>query len=294
MMNRENLQASLKRDLKPSTTDKLVCQSCTMVPVELKENDSCTLNSVDANPLLCLCSGGWALTRVTPQPALVGHSLEVTCLVRGKRPLSEVIFYRDGVEVMRNQGNNPKFFLSNVTIEDQGMYSCRASWVTNSQTHSVISVDTPGRVRGNFLPPNANIQIQLLQSANNVFFFQRFCPNQFWRLMSTKTRCPTGWSSFATTNTTFLLLPLHCTFISTRTITDWEQQHLRTSCRSDRLQAGTAVRSGFLRWTWSGGVSPKALDKCQVFRDSTAHHDLTNVKCYTGNKPSKAMLSLTQ
>lgn len=170
MMNRENLQASLKRDLKPSTTDKLVCQSCTMVPVELKENDSCTLNSVDANPLLCLCSGGWALTRVTPQPALVGHSLEVTCLVRGKRPLSEVIFYRDGVEVMRNQGNNPKFFLSNVTIEDQGMYSCRASWVTNSQTHSVISVDTPGRVRGNFLPPNANIQIQLLQSANNVFF----------------------------------------------------------------------------------------------------------------------------
>lgn len=124
-----------------------------MVPAKLKENDSTNLNSVDANWLLCLCAGGWALTRVRPQPALVGHSLEVTCLVRGKRPLSEVIFYRDGVEVMRNQGNNPKFSLSNLTLEDQGMYSCRASWDVNRQTHSVISAGTLGRVRGEFPPP---------------------------------------------------------------------------------------------------------------------------------------------
>lgn len=72
--------------------------------------------------------------------------------MRGKRPVSEVIFYRDGVEVMRNQGNNPKFFLSNLTLEDQGMYSCRASWHVKSQTHSVISVDTLVRVRGEFPP----------------------------------------------------------------------------------------------------------------------------------------------
>lgn len=179
VMNCEDLQASLKGNLKPSATDKLVCQPFTTVPAKLKENDSCNLNSVDANWLLYLFSGGWALTRVTPQPALVGNSLEVTCLVRVKHPLSEVIFYRDGVEVMRNQGNNPKFFLSNLTMEDQGMYSCRASWDVNRQTHSVISANTPGTVRGEFLPTNTNIQIRLFQSASKVLFFQRFCPNQF-------------------------------------------------------------------------------------------------------------------
>lgn len=145
-----------------------------MFPAKFKENDSTNLNTVDTNWLLYLCSGGWALTRVTPQPALVGHSLEVTCLVRGKRLLSEVIFYRDGVEVMRNQGNNPKFLLSNLTLEDQGMYSCRASWEVNRQTQSVISPGTPGRVRGEFPPPNTNIQIKLSQSAKQgfVFFFR--------------------------------------------------------------------------------------------------------------------------
>ena len=163
-----------------------------MVPAKLKEGDSSGLNSVDANSLLYLCSGGWALTRVTPQRALVGHSLKVTCLVRRKRPLSEVIFYRDGVEVMRNQGNNPTFFLSNLTLEDQGMYSCRASWDVKSQTHSVISTNTPAMVQGEFLPPNTNVQIQLVRSANTVFLFQKFCPNQFWRLKSTLTRFPAG------------------------------------------------------------------------------------------------------
>ena len=194
---------------------------------------------------------------------------------------------------MRNQGNNPTFFLSNLTLEDQGMYSCRASWDVKSQTHSVISTNTPAMVQGEFLPPNTNVQIQLVRSANTVFLFQKFCPNQFWRLKSTLTRFPAGWGSFATTNTTFLLLPLRCIFISTRTITDWDQPPLRTSCWSDRLRAGTAVRSGFLPWIWSGGVSSKALDKCQVFRDSTAHPD--NEWCEmldNGNKPPKTMLCL--
>lgn len=57
---------------------------------------------------------------------------------------------------MRQRGNNPKFILSNLTTEDQGMYSCRASWDTHSQTHSVISADTPARVIGESVPPNSN------------------------------------------------------------------------------------------------------------------------------------------
>lgn len=111
---------------------------------------------------------------MTPQPALVGHTLEVTCLVRWNRPLSEVILYRDGVEVKRQLGNNPKFILSNLTTEDQGMYSCRASWDVHSQTYSVMSVDTPGGVIGESAPPHP-IQTNKFNhsSMQNVFFSLR-------------------------------------------------------------------------------------------------------------------------
>lgn len=131
------------------------------------------------------------MTSVTPNSALVGHNLEVECRVRGKRPLSEVIFYRDGVEVSRQQGNAPRLLLSNLTTKDQGMYSCRASWNTRGQTHSVISSDTLGRVLGEFHPLSRR-QIQPFQSTSCVLFLQRFCPNQIWRSVSSITRAPTG------------------------------------------------------------------------------------------------------
>lgn len=128
---------------------------------------------MDANSLLPLCSGGWALTRVTPQPALVGHTLEVTCLVRGNRPRTEVILYRDGVELMRKQGKDPQFILSNLTTEDQGMYSCRASWDVRGLTHSVMSVATLGRVVGEFLV-SPILTSNFNRSKNDVLFSQRF------------------------------------------------------------------------------------------------------------------------
>lgn len=54
---------------------------------------------------------------------------------------------------MRKRGKDPQFILSNLTTEDQGMYSCRASWDVRRLTHSVISVETLGRVVGEFLVP---------------------------------------------------------------------------------------------------------------------------------------------
>lgn len=89
--------------------------------------------------------------QVPPHPSLVGHTLGVTCRVRGRLPLHEVILYRDGVEVMRQRGPNPHFTLTNLTTEDQGMYSCRASWDAHSQTHSIISADAPVQVLGEFI-----------------------------------------------------------------------------------------------------------------------------------------------
>lgn len=89
--------------------------------------------------------------QVPPHPSLVGRNLGVTCRVRGRPPLHEVILYKDGVEVMRQRGPNPHFTLTNLTTEDQGMYSCRASWDVHSQTRSIISADVPVQVLGEFI-----------------------------------------------------------------------------------------------------------------------------------------------
>lgn len=97
-----------------------------------------------------LCAGGWAILYVPPSPGLVGQTLAVTCRVRGTPPLREVILFKDGEEVMRQEGLNPHFNLTNLVLEDNGVYYCRASWDTRSQTHSVISVETPVRVVGEF------------------------------------------------------------------------------------------------------------------------------------------------
>lgn len=61
-----------------------------------------------------------------------------------------MILYKDGIEVMRQDGHNPDLFLTDLTLKDQGMYSCRASWNVQRRTLSVISSDTPVQVLGEF------------------------------------------------------------------------------------------------------------------------------------------------
>ncbi|XP_040901401.1 high affinity immunoglobulin gamma Fc receptor I-like [Toxotes jaculatrix] len=90
--------------------------------------------------------GGWAILQVPHHPGLVGHTLKVTCRVRGNPPIHEVILYKDGIEVMRQTGLNPHFYLINLTPKDQGMYSCRASWDIERRTRSVISADAQVQV----------------------------------------------------------------------------------------------------------------------------------------------------
>ncbi|XP_070685418.1 high affinity immunoglobulin gamma Fc receptor I-like [Pempheris klunzingeri] len=104
------------------------------------------IKTLQSLPVEINVDGGWAILQVPPHPGLVGDTLKVTCRVRGEPQLQEVILYKDGVEVMRQKGLNPHLYLTNVTLEDQGMYSCRASWDANRRTRSVISSDAPVQV----------------------------------------------------------------------------------------------------------------------------------------------------
>ncbi|KAM7413017.1 hypothetical protein PAMA_020416 [Pampus argenteus] len=101
--------------------------------------------------------GGWAILQVPPHSGLVGDTLKMTCRVRGNRELQEVILYKDGVEVMRQRGQNPHFYLTSLKLEDQGLYSCRASWDVARRTHSVISVDAEVQVSEVLTQPGLEI-----------------------------------------------------------------------------------------------------------------------------------------
>ncbi|XP_054650078.1 Fc receptor-like protein 3 isoform X2 [Dunckerocampus dactyliophorus] len=92
--------------------------------------------------------GGWAILEGPLHPTLVGEALNMTCRVRGRPRLHEVILYKDGVEVMTQSDSSPHLHLPCLNLTDQGLYSCRASWDVNRQTHSGIS---------------AGIQVQVLE-----------------------------------------------------------------------------------------------------------------------------------
>ncbi|XP_061575447.1 high affinity immunoglobulin gamma Fc receptor I-like [Cololabis saira] len=90
--------------------------------------------------------GGWAILDVPSEPGLVGDTLKLTCRLRHNFPVHESILYRDGIEIMRQKGRNLHLVLANVSLEDNGMYSCRVSFDMNLRTHSVISVAAPVQV----------------------------------------------------------------------------------------------------------------------------------------------------
>ncbi|XP_068441502.1 Fc receptor-like A [Clinocottus analis] len=104
------------------------------------------IRTLKSLPLELNVDGGWAILQVPPHPGLVGETLKVTCRMRVTARLHEVILYKDGVEVIRQNGLNPHFYLSNLTLGDQGMYSCRASWDSDRRTHSVVSADASVQV----------------------------------------------------------------------------------------------------------------------------------------------------
>nr|XP_061797505.1 high affinity immunoglobulin gamma Fc receptor I-like [Nerophis lumbriciformis] len=92
-------------------------------------------------PLDINVDGGWAILHVQQLPGIVNENLNITCRLRGRPRLHEVILYKDGVEVVRQSGFNPRLSLPRLRLEDQGLYSCRASWDDRRQTHSAISND---------------------------------------------------------------------------------------------------------------------------------------------------------
>ncbi|XP_075892313.1 Fc receptor-like protein 3 isoform X1 [Nelusetta ayraudi] len=135
-----------------------------------------TIKTQKSQPIEITVDGGWAILQASPQLVLVGQSVELTCRVHGSPPLHETILYKDGVEVLRQTGSNSQFNLTNLAVNDNGMYSCRASWEARRRTHSVLSAETP---------------VQVLEDAKHPITVNTQSPGQTTSLPATQTLPPT-------------------------------------------------------------------------------------------------------
>lgn len=116
-------------DIKTKQRGKYYCQA-------FRETSIQDIPTLQSQPAELKVDGGWAILDA-PSQGVVGLPLSVTCRVRSRRRLSELVLYRDGVEVLK--GDHPVLILDSPTLQDEGMYSCRASWIQAYRTHSVIS-----------------------------------------------------------------------------------------------------------------------------------------------------------
>ncbi|KAF5893152.1 high affinity immunoglobulin gamma Fc receptor I-like [Clarias magur] len=67
--------------------------------------------------------------------------MTLTCRVRDDPRLLDVVFYKNEAEVM--QGQDKHHLYPNVTLKDNDVYSCRATWFKNQEYQSGQSVPSP-------------------------------------------------------------------------------------------------------------------------------------------------------
>ncbi|XP_038162317.1 Fc receptor-like protein 5 [Cyprinodon tularosa] len=132
-----------------------------------KETQIGSIKTHRSPPVEINVDGGFVILETPQHPILVGDSPHLLCRVRGQVPVHQTVLYRDGTEVMVQNGSSLYLRLPHVTLRDQGMYSCRASWDTKRQTYSVLSVTTPVNILEVLTLPVLEIDDKNLQPTGN-------------------------------------------------------------------------------------------------------------------------------
>ncbi|KAI5626413.1 roundabout-like 2-like [Silurus asotus] len=97
-----------------------------------------TVETIPSDPLNIEVDGGWAILQTPYEPLVIQETATLTCRVRDGAFLSDAIFYKGEVEIQRQKGSN--LVLSDLTLEDKGMYKCTAMWLANQEYQSSQSL----------------------------------------------------------------------------------------------------------------------------------------------------------
>lgn len=72
--------------------------------------------------------------------------MTLTCRIRDNPIMTNVVFYKGEVEIKKQKDKD--LVLLKVTLEDDAMYSCRASWYKNKEYQSAQSLPSSVTVLG--------------------------------------------------------------------------------------------------------------------------------------------------
>uniref|UniRef100_A0AAY4EA50 Ig-like domain-containing protein n=1 Tax=Denticeps clupeoides TaxID=299321 RepID=A0AAY4EA50_9TELE len=105
---------------------------------ETELNPQGVMHTLTSPPLKMHVDGGWVILQASTDPMIVQESLILMCRIRGNPIPSEVILYRDGTEILRHHHNI--LVIPNLTLDDQGMYWCRATWENKGLSQAAQSL----------------------------------------------------------------------------------------------------------------------------------------------------------
>ncbi|KAF4076755.1 hypothetical protein AMELA_G00218740 [Ameiurus melas] len=97
-----------------------------------------TVSSIPSDPLEIHVDGGWVLLRIPFEPLIIEETMTLTCRVRDDPLMSNVIFYKNKVELKKQKGADLVF--EKLKLEDAAIYSCRATWIKNMEYQSSQSL----------------------------------------------------------------------------------------------------------------------------------------------------------
>ncbi|XP_076837069.1 high affinity immunoglobulin gamma Fc receptor I-like isoform X1 [Brachyhypopomus gauderio] len=96
------------------------------------------ISSLQSDLLNVHVDGGWVLLQAPTEPLIIEEVLTMTCRVRDDPLLVEVNFYKGDVKI-RTQKKKDLVFPS-ATLDDQGTYWCKATWLQDFKYQSAQSL----------------------------------------------------------------------------------------------------------------------------------------------------------
>ncbi|KAJ7985038.1 hypothetical protein DPEC_G00360980 [Dallia pectoralis] len=132
---------------------------------------------------------------IQPRPSVLGEKLSLNCVVKWAETITNIIFYKDNVELARVADSS--YVINEVSMSDQGKYHCVATYkTTNYGSETQPEKSDTQELIVTVAPPKAVLSDQLscfcssCPSPANYKWYYKEDSNQPWQFMGKGNSCP--------------------------------------------------------------------------------------------------------